>query len=220
MKRTALLATLFTLAGAAPAFAHTGTGIASGFAHPFLGWDHLLAMLAVGAWGAMVGNRALWAVPGAFVSAMALGGATAMMGVTLPFVEAAIFVSVLVLGAFLLARVRMPVWAGMAVAGLFALAHGHAHGAEVPLMADAWIYGFGFVTATALIHALGAIAARFALRARRRPGPQAPRLPAWQIESRASRRLRFHPLRRAGDGGAGCGDCRFEIGAFPRRIRS
>ena len=166
MKRTALLATLFALASTAPAFAHTGTGIASGFAHPFLGWDHLLAMLAVGAWGAMLGNRAIWAVPGAFVSAMALGGAIAMMGVTLPFVEATIIASVLVLGAFLLARVRMPVWAGMAVAGLFALAHGHAHGAEVPLMADPWIYGLGFVTATALIHALGAIVTRFVLKAK------------------------------------------------------
>ena len=114
----------------------------------------------------MLGNRAIWAVPGAFVSAMALGGAIAMMGVTLPFVEATIIASVLVLGAFLLARVRMPVWAGMAVAGLFALAHGHAHGAEVPLMADPWIYGLGFVTATALIHALGAIVTRFVLKAK------------------------------------------------------
>ena len=166
MKRAALLATVFTLAGAAPAFAHTGTGIASGFTHPFLGWDHLLAMLAVGAWGAMLGNRAIWAVPAAFVTAMALGGALAIAGVALPFVEATIAISVLVLGAFLLARVRMPIWAGMAVAGLFALAHGHAHGAELPLMTDAWIYGFGFVTATALIHALGAIAARFALQAK------------------------------------------------------
>lgn len=164
MKRTALIVILFILADAAPAFAHTGTGIASGFVHPFLGPDHLLAMLAVGAWGAMLGNRALWMVPAAFVSAMALGGAIAMMGVALPFVEATIFVSMLVLGAFLLARVRMPVWAGMAVAGLFALAHGYAHGAELPLMTNAWIYGFGFVTATTLIHALGAIAARFALR--------------------------------------------------------
>lgn len=166
MKRTALLATLFTLAGAAPAFAHTGTGIASGFAHPFLGWDHLLAMLAVGTWGAMLGGRAIWAVPAAFVSAMALGGALAMAGVALPFVEATVFVSVLVLGVFLLARIKMPVWAGMMVVGLFALAHGHAHGAELPLMANAWIYGFGFVTATALIHAIGAIATRFALQAK------------------------------------------------------
>jgi urease accessory protein len=121
-------------------------------------------MSAVGAWGAMLGNRALWAVPGAFVGAMALGAALAMAGVALPFVEATIFVSVLVLGAFLLARVRMPIWSGMAVAGLFALAHGHAHGAELPLMANTWIYGFGLLTATALIHALGAIAERIALR--------------------------------------------------------
>jgi urease accessory protein len=111
----------------------------------------------------MLGGRAIWAVPVAFVTAMTLGGALVMSGVALPFVEIAIFVSVLVLGAFVLARVRMPVWAGMAVAGLFALAHGHAHGAELPLMADAWIHGCGFIAATALIHTLGASVARFAL---------------------------------------------------------
>jgi urease accessory protein len=166
MKRTALLATLFALASDMPAFAHTGAGVASGFVHPFLGADHLIAMLAVGAWGAMLGGRAIWAVPAAFVSAMTLGGALAIAGIGLPFVEIAIFASMLVLGGFVLLRVRMPVSAGMTVVGLFALAHGHAHGAELPLAANAWIYGFGFVSATALIHALGAIAARFALKTR------------------------------------------------------
>ena len=158
MKRTALVATL-TLLSASPAFAHAGHGIASGFLHPLLGWDHLAAMLAVGAWGAMLGTRAIWAVPAAFVSMMMVGGGLGMAGLALPFAETMILASVLVLAGFVVARVKMPLWSGMAVAGLFALAHGFAHGAEMPAEANAWIYGAGFVAATALIHALGAAAA-------------------------------------------------------------
>lgn len=158
MKRIALIATL-TLLSATPAFAHAGHGITSGFLHPFLGWDHLAAMLAVGAWGATLGARAIWAVPLAFVSAMMVGGLLGMSGVELPFVETLILASVLVLAGFVIARVKMPVWSGMAIVGLFALAHGFAHGAEMPALANAWIYGAGFVAATSLIHALGAVAA-------------------------------------------------------------
>ena len=167
MKRTALLAIFVLLAGASAAQAHTGTGIGSGFAHPFLGWDHLLAMLAVGAWGATLGGRAVWAIPAAFVLAMIAGGALAMSGVNLPFVELTILASVFVLCFFFVARVRMPVWAGMAIVALFAIAHGHAHGAELPTMANEWDYGSGFVAATSLLHALGAIATRFAMTAGR-----------------------------------------------------
>jgi urease accessory protein len=158
MKRIALVATL-TLLSASPAFAHAGHGITSGFLHPFLGWDHLAAMLAVGAWGATLGARAIWAVPAAFVSAMIVGGGLAMAGFALPFVETMILASVLVLAGFVVARVKMPVWSGMAVVGLFALAHGFAHGAEIPAGASPWIFGAGFVAATSLIHALGAVAA-------------------------------------------------------------
>ena len=167
MKRTALLATFVLITGAAPAFAHTGTGITMGFLHPFLGWDHLLAMLAVGAWGATLGGRAVWAIPASFVLAMIAGGALAMSGVNLPFVELTILASVFVLCFFFVARVRMPLWAGMAIVALFAIAHGHAHGAELPIMANEWVYGSGFVAATSLLHALGAIAARFAMTAGR-----------------------------------------------------
>ena len=84
MKRIALIATLI-LVSATPAFAHAGHGIASGFLHPFLGWDHLIAMLAVGAWGATLGARAIWAVPAAFVSAMIVGGAFGMAGTEVAF---------------------------------------------------------------------------------------------------------------------------------------
>ena len=165
MKRIALIATL-TLFTASPAFAHAGHGISSGFLHPFLGWDHLLAMLAVGAWGATLGTRAVWAVPAAFVSMMIAGGLLGMAGIAVPFVETMILASVIVLCGFVVARVKMPVWSGMAVVGLFALAHGHAHGAEMPALANPVVYGMGFVAATSLIHALGAIAALAVMRVR------------------------------------------------------
>ena len=158
MKRIALIATL-TLLSATPAFAHAGHGITSGFLHPLVGWDHLIAMLAVGAWGATLGTRAIWAVPLAFVSAMIVGGVVGMSGIELPFVETMILASVVVLAGFAVARVKMPVWSGMTVVGLFALAHGFAHGAEMPSLANAWIYSGGIVAATSLIHALGAVAA-------------------------------------------------------------
>lgn len=163
MKRTALVATL-TLLSASPAFAHAGHGITSGFLHPFLGWDHLAAMLAVGAWGATLGPRAIWAVPAAFVSMMIVGGGLGMAGFALPFVETVILASVLVLAGFVVARVKMPLWSGMAIAGLFALAHGYAHGSEMPEGVNAWIFGMGFVAATSLIHALGALAALAVMR--------------------------------------------------------
>jgi len=88
-----------------------------------------------------------------------LGGALAMAGIKLPFVEAMILISCLLLTGFVVARVKMPVWSGMAIVGLFALAHGHAHGADMPALANPWIYAAGFVAATSLIHALGAMAA-------------------------------------------------------------
>ena len=166
MKRIALIATLI-LVSTTPAFAHAGHAITSGFLHPFLGWDHLIAMLAVGAWGATLGTRAVWAVPAAFVSMMIVGGLLGMSGIEVPFVETMILASVGVLAALALVRVKMPVWSGMAIVGLFALAHGHAHGAEIPEGVSPWVFGAGFVTATSLIHALGAISALAVMKLKR-----------------------------------------------------
>ena len=166
MKRIALIATLI-LVSTTPAFAHAGHGITFGFLHPFLGWDHLIAMLAVGAWGATLGSRAIWAVPAAFVSMMIVGGLLGLCGIEVPFVETMILASVGVLAAFALVQVKMPVWSGMAVVGLFALAHGYAHGTEMPELVNPVVYGAGFVAATSLIHALGAIAALAVMKVKR-----------------------------------------------------
>jgi urease accessory protein len=154
--RSALFAALTLLPALAQAHpGHGGSGFASGFAHPVHGLDHILAMLAVGLWAAQLGGRAKWLVPAAFVSVMALGGALGMAGVAVPFAEQGIVASVLVLGVLIASAARLPVAAGMAVVGIFALCHGHAHGVEMPGTAAGLSYGLGFVGATVLLHACG-----------------------------------------------------------------
>jgi urease accessory protein len=143
----------------APALAHTGVGPTSGFAngflHPLGGVDHLCAMIAVGLWAAQQGKRAVWAIPLAFVSTMALGGALGMAGLSFPYVEQGIAASVLVLGILIASAARLPLVAGALLVAAFAVFHGHAHGAEMPRTASGLEYGAGFVVATALLHACG-----------------------------------------------------------------
>lgn len=159
MTRRILLTTLMVLASAVPAAAHVGIGTTAGFvagaAHPLSGLDHVLAMTAVGLWASMLGGRALWAVPSAFVAAMVAGGFLGLAGVSFPLAEFMIGLSVLVLGALVAMNVRLPVAVGMMVVAAFAVAHGHAHGAEMPAAAGAVSYAAGFVTATAALHAFG-----------------------------------------------------------------
>jgi urease accessory protein len=152
------LAALFVMAPAA-AFAHPGHGDASGFAHGFLhpvgGLDHVLAMVAVGLFAANLGGRALWAVPLSFMALMAAGGALAIGGVGVPYVETGIALSVLVLGAAVALGARWPVGAAAALVGVFAIFHGHAHGTEMPADAAGAAYAAGFVAATGLLHLAG-----------------------------------------------------------------
>jgi urease accessory protein len=153
-----LVAALVVLASDA-ALAHTGAehvlSFAAGFKHPFTGFDHMLAMVAVGLWAGLNGGRALWAWPVAFVSVMLLGGALGISGIALPMVEAGILASVVVLGLLVLAAVRLPVAVGAILVAAFALLHGHAHGAELPANAAAVTYAAGFAAATAILHAFG-----------------------------------------------------------------
>lgn len=141
------------------ALAHPGhgdaSGMAQGFLHPMSGLDHILAMVLVGLFAWQLGGRALWAVPATFVLVMALGGALGMAGVAVPFVEIGIGLSVVVLGAIVAFGVKAPVAAAMAIVGLFAIFHGHAHGAEMPANAAGFAYGAGFLAATALLHLCG-----------------------------------------------------------------
>jgi len=142
------------------AHAHVGAtatgGFGYGFAHPLGGLDHLCAMLAVGLWAAQMGGRALWAVPLTFVSVMSLGGILGMAGINLPFVETGILLSVVLLGVLIAGSVRMPLAASITLVALFAVFHGHAHGAEMPANASGLAYAAGFTFATAFLH-LGGI---------------------------------------------------------------
>jgi urease accessory protein len=142
--------------------AHTGfvaNGFMHGFMHPISGWDHILAMIAVGLWAAQLASsglkRAVWMVPLSFVSMMVIGGILGISGIPLPFVEQGILASVLVFGALVLAGVRLPITASAAIVGLFAIFHGHAHGAEIPATSSGLAYALGFALATALLHASG-----------------------------------------------------------------
>ena len=149
-----LTALLFAFAG--PASAHPGHE-ASGFLHPFTGIDHLLAMVGVGIWAALLAARkplAALLVPAAFLAMMAIGAAAGFAGIKLPMVEAVILGSVFVFGGLIMAAVRLPSAAAMAVAGLFAFFHGYAHALEAP--ADgAGTYILGFLAATTLLQAAG-----------------------------------------------------------------
>ena len=141
------------------ALAHEETGQAAGFlsglAHPVSGLDHVLAMIAVGLWGAVLGPPAIWVLPVAFPLVMALGGLMGLLGIPLPGVEIGIAVSAIVLGAMVLAELRPPLWLAAAIVAFFAVFHGHAHGRELPAGTSALLYSLGFVVATGLLHAVG-----------------------------------------------------------------
>ncbi|MGI1660903.1 HupE/UreJ family protein [Palleronia sp. KMU-117] len=150
-----LLALLF----AQTAQAHTGEGVQggliSGFTHPLFGWDHVVAMVAVGLWGAFLGRPAIWLLPVVFPLVMAFGGAMGVAGMPLPAVEAGIALSGVILGLLVAFGARAPLWAAVAVVGGFAIFHGHAHGTELPEAASPYAYALGFVVATGLLHLAG-----------------------------------------------------------------
>ena len=161
--RTAFYVFALTAVSASSAFAHphhvhapgTEHGLAAGFLHPLLGFDHLLAMFAVGLLAAQLGGRALWALPAAFLGLMLLGGAAGMTGYGLPANEIGIALSVVALGAALVIGVKYPLPAAALVVGAFGVLHGHSHGAELPALASPLLYSCGFVVATAALHLLG-----------------------------------------------------------------
>lgn len=149
------------VAGLVPAvaYAHTGVGetggFAHGFMHPVLGLDHVLAMVMVGVLAWQMGGKATWLVPASFVLVMALGGALGAAGIAIPFVETGIALSIVVFGVIVALGVKAPVAVAMALVGLFAVFHGHAHGSEMPETVAGLAYAAGFMAATALLHALG-----------------------------------------------------------------
>jgi len=157
MKKSILLAAAMAFT-ASPAFAHLNPAehgsFAAGFTHPLSGADHILAMVAVGLWAAMLGGRALFAVPAAFVGVMLLGFVAALAGLPVPFVEPVILASVVVIGVLVALALPVSAVAGAMIVGFFAFFHGHAHGGEIGGAAFL-AYGAGFALATILLHAAG-----------------------------------------------------------------
>jgi urease accessory protein len=144
---------------AAPASAHFDTSLAGGFGagfrHPLSGPDHLLAMVAVGLWGAFLGRPLIYLLPVIFPTVMAFGGALGMAGVPMPPIEIGIALSVLLLGCAILFAINPPVWVAAILVGIFAIFHGYAHGQELPSIADPIAFSVGFVLATGLLHLAG-----------------------------------------------------------------
>jgi urease accessory protein len=141
------------------AFAHPqkreAVGFLTGFRHPISGLDHVLAMVAVGLWGAQLGSPAIWLLPVAFPLVMAFGGMLGLMGVPLPGIEYGIAASAIALGAAVMFEWKPPLALAAALVGVFAIFHGHAHGTELPPGQSALLYSMGFVIATGCLHAVG-----------------------------------------------------------------
>jgi len=144
---------------ATSAYAHVDRGEAAGFLtglqHPWSGLDHILAMIAVGLWGAQLGNPALWVLPVTFPMVMSFGAMMGLLGIPVPGVEIGIAVSAILLGTMVLAEVRPKLVIAAVLVGIFAIFHGHAHGTELPLGQSGLLYSMGFVIATGVLHGIG-----------------------------------------------------------------
>ncbi|MBN8441918.1 HupE/UreJ family protein [Thauera sp. UPWRP] len=163
MKIHRMIAAAFLAAASGAALAHPGhetASFATGFAHPFGGLDHLLAMFAVGLYAARQPGPARWALPGGFVLAMLAGAGLGAAGVALPAVESGIALSVLGLGLLIAFAARLPLAASLPMVATFALMHGFAHHAEMGGAALA-TYAAGFALATAALHGCGYLLARW-----------------------------------------------------------
>jgi len=142
-----------------PVFLHDGEGIAGGFLsgvlHPLTGPDHLVAMVAVGLWGAFLGAPAIWVLPVVFPLVMAAGAILGLAEIAIPAVETGIAVSAIALGLMVAFAAKPPLPFAAALVGIFAIFHGHAHGTELPASADALSYSLGFVLSTGALHLAG-----------------------------------------------------------------
>jgi urease accessory protein len=154
-----LVVSTLVLAGGENLLAHEQTGTArgflTGFVHPLSGLDHVVAMVAVGLWGAQLGPPALWLLPVTFPMVMAFGGFLGLIGIALPGVEIGIALSALLLGVMVATEAKVPLVTAAVLVGFFAIFHGHAHGTELPAGQSGLAYSIGFVVATGLLHGVG-----------------------------------------------------------------
>lgn len=154
---SAALLFAFMLVSSAHAHVQQGQAVSfvTGLEHPISGLDHVLAMVAVGLWGAQLGAPAIWLLPIAFPMMMALGAMMGLIGMGLPGIEVGIAVSAIVLGCLILGEIRANLAVAVIVVGFFAVFHGHAHGTELPAGQNGLLYSMGFVVATGCLHGAG-----------------------------------------------------------------
>jgi urease accessory protein len=154
-----VLVVCFLASSPSSALAHVESGQAAGFftglQHPWSGLDHVLAMIAVGLWGAQLGNPAMWLLPVIFPMVMSMGAMLGLLGIPLPGIEIGIALSGILLGAMVFGEVRPKLIIAAAMVGFFAVFHGHAHGTELPAGQSGLLYSMGFVIATGILHGLG-----------------------------------------------------------------
>lgn len=159
MKTKLMLALLTVAVLTFPAFAHDPSGMKggfiSGFIHPITGWDHVAAMVAVGIWGAFLGNRAVWILPIVFPFVMAIGGIMGIAGVPMPFITLGIAMSSIGIGMAITFQWRAQLWLAAIIVGFFAIFHGHIHGQNLPGASDPIFYALGFVLGSGLLHLAG-----------------------------------------------------------------
>ena len=159
MSKHIFLATAIWLLLGTSLWAHEDAGMTGGFisglTHPLFGFDHVVAMIAVGLWGAFLGSPALWILPVVFPVVMAFGGALGVLGVEVPLVETGIAASAVVLGLMVALALRPKIAIAAVIVGAFAIFHGHAHGTELPEAASPLAYSIGFVISTGLLHLAG-----------------------------------------------------------------
>ena len=146
---------LSTQSAHAHADSHQSAGFITGFGHPWSGWDHIIAMIAVGLWGAQLGAPAVWLLPVTFPMVMAMGGFLGLIGVPLPGIEIGIGLSALLLGTMVAFEAKPRLWIAAIMVGVFGLFHGHAHGTELPDGQNGMLYSMGFVIATGCLHGVG-----------------------------------------------------------------
>ncbi len=171
-------AALFMIAST-PVLAHAGhhhgpetAPFFQGFAHPFLGLDHLLAMIAVGTLAVLWRGKAMWLFPLLFLGGMAVGGLSAIGGLTIPYAEILVVASLIVIAGGLFLRRRLNTLGLGAMIAVTALGHGWVHGqGSIGFEGKALSFLAGALIATAVLHAMGVILPLAA--SRLRPGAAA-----------------------------------------------
>ncbi len=152
-----ILVGCFTFTPSAHAHVQQGQTVSflAGLEHPWSGLDHVLAMIAVGLWGAQLGNPAIWTLPIIFPLVMSFGAMMGLLGIPLPGIEVGIAASAIVLGIMVLGEIRPKLIVAATLVGCFAVFHGHAHGTELPAGQSGILYSMGFVVATGCLHGVG-----------------------------------------------------------------